>query len=398
MDGLKRGEAFRGAAWWVAAVTAVIAALADPGTALAKKFKGSELLIGHSVKPPKRAKLFSAGVDIQVSPFSAVLNSQKEAILGRAVDMACSGLDDPSVCEGNAGLAMEALSGITDDDWDLVDNNLTDTAILQQNLASLGVAPEDQAAVVSYVDQIPVDKRSTAVGLARELSAKDATTLLLEPRVEVNTRHIFVAASFPMAIYMFPSSTDFASGNLALDLRYGLFWDLKKVGMALSFGLDLFLPSAMSDADAMAMANMLYGPKFYHRYLTPAPYMVWGLDATFLTLQLSTDIVPMIPVRDIGGRDPMIYGRYGAGLTFFPKYIFSVMGEINGIYPIHNAKGYAALFASGGFQLRVWRFKGSVAAQFPLISPDKSELGTVGGVDLGTLADFMLLTRLSFTF
>ena len=372
--------------------------LLPAATAHAKKFKGSELLIGHSVKPPKGAKRFSAGIDFQFAPFSVLLASQKDAILEQAVSSACSGLDDPSLCVDNTGDAMEVLAEVDGEDWDLINSNLTDTAVLQGNLDTAGVTGADSDAVVQYVERVPEADRRNAVGLARELTSHKATTLLMEPRAEVNLRHIYIGASLPMAIYIFDNSSKFASGNLGIDLRYGLFWKLSKIGLALSFGLDTWLPAEMSDADAMALGNLLYGPKFYHRFMTTAPYIVAGLDATFMTVQLSTEIVPMFPVRDAKGWDSVVYGRYGLGLTFFPKYIFSLIGELNGLYPIANADLYTSLFASGGFQVRIWRFKGSVAAQFPLVGPSKSELGEMGGVDLGTLADFMLLTRLSFTF
>jgi hypothetical protein len=380
-------------------ITLVVLGLLLPAPAAhAKKFKGSELLIGHSVKPPKGAKRFLAGIDFQFAPFSVLLASQKDVILGQAVSSACAGLDDPSLCANNTGVAMDALAEIDGEDWDLVNSNLTDTAVLQENLGTAGIAGADSDAVVQYVERVPVEDRRNAVGLARELTSHEATTLLIEPRAEVNLRHIYIGTSLPMAIYMFPNSSKFASGNLGIDLRYGLFWKLSKIGLALSFGLDTWLPAGMADADAMALGNLLYGPKFYHRFMTTAPYIVAGLDATFMTVQISTEIVPMFPVRDAKGWESVVYGRYGLGLTFFPKYIFSLVGELNGLYPIANADLYTSLFASGGFRVRIWRFRGSIAAQFPLLGPTKSELGKMGGVDLGTLADFTLLTRLSFTF
>ncbi len=372
--------------------------LLSAGPAHARKFKGSELLIGHSVKPPKGAQRFSGGIDFQFAPFKVLLASQKNAILDQAVSSACSELTDPGLCANNAGMAMDTLAGIEGEGWDLINSNLGDSSVLEQNLDSLGVDTANTDAVVEYVDSVPIEDRQSAVGLAREITSKDATTLLMEPHVEVNLRHIYIGASLPIAIYMFPDSSESASGNLGIDLRYGLFWKLPKVGLALSFGLDTYLPAGMADADAMALSNLLYGPKFYHRFLTTAPYIVAGLDATFMMVQLSTEIVPMFPARNAKGLDTVVYGRYGLGLTFFPKYVFSLIGELNGLYPMANADVYDALFLSGGFQLRIWRFKGSLAVQFPLVSPTKSQLGKMGGVDLGTLADFMLLTRLSFTF
>ena len=123
--------------WFVPLVALGLLLPAVP--AHAHKFKGSELLIGHSVKPPKGAKRFSAGIDFQFAPFSVLLASQKDAILGQAVSSACSGLDDPSLCVDNTGVAMDALAEVDGSDWDLINSNLTDSAVLQQNLDAVGV-------------------------------------------------------------------------------------------------------------------------------------------------------------------------------------------------------------------------------------------------------------------
>ena len=148
----------------------------------------------------------------------------------------------------------------------------------------------------------------------------------------------------------------------------------------------------------MGFTNLFFGPKFFHSYLTPAPYVVAGLDLPLVTLQAGADLVPMIPVRDAAGRDTVLFGKYGVGVTILPSFLISAIGELNGLVPIMNADAYNALFVSGGLQLKLLFFKASAAVQVPLIEPSKKDLGTIGGVDVGTLAGFNLIGRLMFSF
>ena len=106
----------------------------------------------------------------------------------------------------------------------------------------------------------------------------------------------------------------------------------------------------------------------------------------------------MIPVRDAKGLDAVLFGKYGFGVTILPKFVVSVIGELNGLFPIKNADAYKALFVSGGLQFKLWVMKLSLAAQFPIVEPDSEDLGAIGGVDVGTLAKFNILGRLLFSF
>ena len=80
-----------------------------------------------------------------------------------------------------------------------------------------------------------------------------------------------------------------------------------------------------------------------------------------------------------------------------PKWTVSVIGEINGLSPIHNAAPYNAVFAMAGLQLRLYLVKVAVAVQVPLMS-HKEDLGQISGIDVGSLAKYYVLTRLAFVF
>ena len=382
---------------WIAILVAV-GLLVPGGAAHAKKFKGSELLIGHSVKPPVGAKRFSVGLDLQFAPLDVVLNSQRDRILDSAISAGCADAGAGPECEANAELAMDTLAEVSDEDWQMINDNLGDSAVLQQTLVDAGVPAEDALAVSAYVDEVPAEDRESTLGLARKLSSGEASSFLLEPRLEVNLKHVYLSTSLPMALYMLDDRTDFNLGNFGVDVRFGKVWDLAVVGVALSGGVHTFLPTGTEEADAMGLTNLFYGPKFFHRYLTTAGYVVAGLDIPFVTLQASAEVVPMFPVRDATGMDTVLFGRYGVGVTILPNFLMSVIGELNGLYPIINADAYNALFVSGGLQFKLWVMKLSAAVQFPLIEPDKEDLGAIGGVDVGTLAKFNIFGRILFSF
>ena len=379
-------------------LTIALAVLAPAGSAYAKKFKGSELLVGHSVKPPVGAKRFSLGIDLQFAPLDVVLNSQRDRILDEAIGAGCADAPEGSACEENAAVAMDTLAGVSDDDWAEINGNLSDTSVLEQTLIDSGVPAADASAVAEYVDEVPAEDRKSTVGLARKLFLGSASSFLIEPRMDVNLKHVYLSASLPMAMYMLDDRTDFNVGNFGVDVRFGKVWNAGILGVGLSGGLHTFLPSGTNEADAMGFTNLFYGPKFFHSYLTPAGYVVLGLDIPFLTLQFSGEIVPMIPVRDAKGLDTVLFGKYGFGITILPNFFISVIGELNGLFPMMNADPYNALFASGGLQFKMWVMKLSVAAQFPIVEPDAEDLGAIGGVDVGTLAKFNILGRLLFSF
>jgi len=383
----------------IVALAVALAVLAPAGgQAKNRKFKGSELLIGHSVKPPVGAKRFSVGVDLQFAPLDVVLNSQRDRILDEAIASGCADAPNAAICKENAELAMDTLADVSSDDWDMITSNLSDTSELQQTLIDAGVPPEDADAVGSYVDQVPAEERESTVALARKLSSGDASSFILEPRADLNLKWVYVSTSLPMALYMLNDRTDFNLGNFGVDVRMGKVWDLGLLGVAVSGGLHTFLPSGTTEADAMGFTNLFYGPKFFHRYLTPAPYFVAGLDLPLVTIQAGADLVPMIPVRDAAGLDTVLFGKYGVGVTVLPNFLVSVIGELSGLFPIMNADAYDALFVSGGLQLKLLFFKASAAVQFPLVEPSRNDLGTIGGVDMGTLAAFNLIGRLMFSF
>jgi hypothetical protein len=373
--------------------------------ALAGVFSGSELLIGRTVKPPSSSKLISFGLDVQFAPLNMLLSSQKDKIIAEGISQACANAADPAACEvvvaENADLAMTTLAEVSDDEWAAIEGNLTNAAELDKSLQEAGIDdPAARQAVQDYVDQVPVDDRQGAVALSRTLANNEATAFMVEPNATLNLSAAALSIYVPMALYLMENETTFNMGNVTLDAKFGGVFGAGVAGFAISGGLSVYLPTGTEEADALGVSNLFYAPKFFHRYLSLAPYLVMGVDTFIVSLQTHGEVVTQIPVRDgMEGQsdDSVIYGKYGAGLIFFPRFLLSVIGEINGVFPISNADLYDATFVSGGVQLKVFWLKASVAAQFPIRKPAQESM-EIGGVDLGQVADFTILGRVMFSF
>ena len=95
----------------------------------------------------------------------------------------------------------------------------------------------------------------------------------------------------------------------------------------------------------------------------------------------------------------MLYGKYGAGVVVMPNWPLSLIGEINGLYPINDdSSPYNAVFGIAGVQTKLLWLKAAVAGQFPIVAPEPEDLGAIGGVSLGELASYSIIARGSFVF
>jgi hypothetical protein len=114
-------------------------------------------------------------------------------------------------------------------------------------------------------------------------------------------------------------------------------------------------------------------------------------------IQAQLEMASSSKVRSGTGYDSYQYLKWGAGLVILPKFMFSIVGEINGLVPIANAAGYDAIFAVGGIQFKLLWFKLGVAVQAPIKKP-KDALGSIGGMDIGTLSSFAVMARFGLVF
>ncbi len=157
----------------------------------------------------------------------------------------------------------------------------------------------------------------------------------------------------------------------------------------------------------MALADLWFGPKFMHGYLTAAPYFAMGFDSFLISIQAHGEVVSQ---HNVLGEDSavaaadqlpgyVLYGKYGAGVVVLPNWPLSLIGEINGLYPINeDSSPYNAVFGIVGVQTKLLWLKAAVAGQFPIVAPAPEDLGAIGGVSLGELASYSVIARASFVF
>ncbi|MBM4355841.1 MAG: hypothetical protein FJ109_18965 [Deltaproteobacteria bacterium] len=376
------------------------------GAALAADpFEGSDLLVGRSVKQPTGARRFALGVNVQFAPMNLVLSSQKDVFVDGTVAAACG---DDEQCKANAAAnvdaAMMAINTIPDDKW----NDLTDTASNDakldgelDKLVDQGVIKEsDKGAVQAYTTALPEGERKAILGLTRELAKQQATSLLVEPNMEINFKYLSLNVRVPLAVMMFEEETKWHMGNVALDTKFGHIWGSSAAAFGLGYGLSVFVPSGTREAGGMATADLWYGPKFMHGYMSLDPYLAMGFDSIAVSLQMHGELVNQFYVLGDpkGLPGSVIYAKYGGGLVFMPKWPVSLIAELNGMAPLKDAVPYSALFAIGGLQPKLFWLKASAAVQFPLIAPEQEDLGAIGGVSLGELASYSVIGRAAFAF
>ncbi len=377
-----------------------------------KAFGGSELLVGRFVKQPTGAKMFAVGLNVQFAPMNMVLGSQKDTFIDGTVAAACGGdAACQTAAEENMDAALGAIAEVPDDDWNtMVDAVSSDQGLeeaLDQAVASGAITEADADSVQSFAGELPKDEASGVLGATRLLAKQDATSVLVEPNMELNLSFMSLSAKIPMAMVMFEDETKWNFGNVTIDTKFGGSWGSTAAAFGIGAGLSLYLPTGTEEASSMALADLWFGPKFMHGYLTAAPYFAMGFDSFILSLQGHGEIVSQHYVlgeqTNVAVADQLpshvLYGKYGVGLVLLPNWPLSLIGEINGLYPINDdSSPYNAVFGIAGVQTKLFWLKAAVAGQFPIVAPEPEDLGAIGGVSLGELASYSIIARASFVF
>ena len=375
-------------------------------------FAGSELLVGRGVKQPTGAKMFSLGLAVQFAPMNMVLGSQKDTFVDTTVGAACAGNTQcEEMAAENMDDAMVAIAEIPDDDWEDLTTAATDDqafdAAVQELVNDGTLTQEDATAVQGFTEELPSgEERETILTATRLLSKQEATSVMVEPNMEINFDFMSLTVRVPFAMIMFDEETKWNMGNLTFDTKLGHTFGSGMAAFGIGYGFSLYAPTGSEEASSMALADLWFGPKFMRGYLTAAPFVAMGLDSIILSVQAHGEMVSQHYVLDDGAAvaevEPMpghvLYGKYGAGAVLMPNWPLSIIAEVNGLVPIIDASAYNALFGIGGVQLRLFWLKAALAVQFPIIAPEPEDLGSMGGVSLGELASYSIIARAAFAF
>ena len=357
-----------------------------------RAFGGADLMVGRTMKQPTSDKVFTVGIDVGAAPLDVGLSSLRDD----AISQACNGVGDQASCKAGANAAIKSLGTVTDSQWAQIKAAAGSNSDLQYALEQAGVSSTDAQKIVSMASP---GQRQQVIELARR--TQSGANILLDPFMDVNLKWIDLKLSIPFTLAVLDGSPKPSLANVGLDVKTGYAWEWGPIGVGLAGGVAMYFPTGMEAASAAQTADLFSSPKFAFGYLTVAPYLVAGIDFTWVTLQASLELDSMHGVRG----DPMFpsiqYLRYGAGLVILPrltpKWTISIIGELNGLVPLNNADPYDALFGVAGIQARLWLLKLAVAIQMPIVSKQES-LGQIAGIDVGTLAGFYILTRVAFVF
>lgn len=369
-----------------------------------KAFRGSGLFWGRSVKPPVGARRFAVGLDVAVAPMDIAYRVAGDRLRDEAIDRVCEASTDPAcrtTAAGYVDTAMDVLAGIPDSRWDLIEAAAGgDTTGLDRALADAGVPASERAAVLEYVAQVPgtPEEKRAAVRLARGVATNRGVNVLMEPWAEFNSKWIAVGLGIPFTLRVHDGGTTGDMANINLDVRSGGVWG-GTAAFGLTGGVALYLPTGTSTIALSAAADLFRAPKYMHRFLTVAPYLVTGFDlGGWWEMQGHVEFVTQHAVRGDTSVASSQYLKYGVGTVLLSRLFINIIAEVNGLAPIRNAGGMNAVFVGGGLQFRFWVMRLAVAAQAPVFQGGDGDSATLAGIPIGTLSRFSVLGRLAFGF
>lgn len=368
-----------------------------PARTWSDAFTGGELFIGRSVKPSAGARTFTAGLRASGAPLDLAIGTARDRMIEEGVTEACG---SNSTCRTETHQALDRLARLSHDEWARIEQASTDTAALDRELEALGVPSDERQRIEQFVSQTattPEERRQT-IALARHV-AETRANILLTPFIEVNLDLLRWMAEMPLVLTLYEHRTDVAIANFNTDVRFGHHFDVGFATLGLSYGLHLYFPTGGEAANPAAYAFLFHSPRYLNSYLTWAPYVVGGVDLSFVTFQTYGEIVSMHKVRRGARFSHIQFFQYGVGLTLFPDFFVSVVGEINGMVPVNNAGDFQALFGLGGVRFRFFILEAGVAVQAPILSRTTGvHLPPIQGIRVDRLSKLSVMARIGFEF
>ena len=230
---------------------------------------------------------------------------------------------------------------------------------------------QDRSQIRQVFQEAPPEQVDQVVGSIHGLAPlltdqEEAVAFSLSPYFLYNFKYLHVSAELPLAGFATASDTDFTVGNLNFDARFGHhFGDL--VSFGLSYGAAVYLPTAGSRADALALQNALEAPRFVHHYLTLAPYLVVGVDLLrWVKIQAHVELLDLLGVRDDPERSVGVAFRWSTSLILSVFDVFAINVELDGAENLKDAPDFAALYLTGGIRSNIFGFQVGAAVQTPL--------------------------------
>jgi hypothetical protein len=364
-------------------------------------FEGSELFMGRNIKPAKRAKTFTVGIKAAGAPFDFAVSALKD----QAIKDACKG---DQTCENTVTQGLDKLASVSDEEWNELENavNTKSESDFKKVTTAHGISDDQSDKLYQYFDKACSDREKCgqALNAARyaDVINKSKASILLGPYVDINLAPIEIFAEFPIVLVLSKGSTDAGIGNLNVELKMAKHFDVKLVNLGVGGGLHLYFPTGSKDSERAAFGFLFHAPRYLFGYLSWAPYFVVGMDSRLVTVQGYGELVfsHKVRSRDDTLSSHIIHARYGVGLTFFPDFFISLVGEINGLAPVYKSDDYLVLYGSGGLQFHLWVLKFGVAVITPIHQwkQEGDSLPPIYGVNVNQLSKFSLTANAALVF
>ncbi len=370
---------------------AAVCAAALPTVAWAGPFNNSDLLVGRTIKISSDDRTFTAGANFQIAPVNAIVHS----VVKKAMDSATA--TNPDAVKllqyANTPTVKAAINSN--------DPAKFKSAILAEMKAH-GVTPS--AAQQKSIDAVSSDasqlkQMSTIIDMINIANQPEqAMTFSLEPYASLNFKPVTVTARVALAGFHTSSAgTTMSMGNLGLDVKTGDAYGVSGAAFGWSLGSSFYAPTGTSDADTIALSNILAAPRYLHNFMTVSPYAVLGAELAIFKLTVRGEYVDMTPVRESTGLKRMAYFDMGAGLLADLGFL-GLSLELDGLKSIENAPAMDNVWlATGGVRTYMGPVQLGVGLQVPLVSASANS-GSMGGVNLGSPSKYNVLVNGQFKF
>jgi len=256
-----------------------------------------------------------------------------------------------------------------------------------QLMAIPQLSPEQKSAI----EDLPIDDSDSQLVLDVVNIMKNpstAVTFSMEPFVELHFDAMDLTFTVPIAGFD-GHSVDFAMGNVGIDMRFGHHFGTGIVG-GLSYGVQVWAPTGTGKANALGLANLMWSTRYFHEYVTAAPYLILGLELPMLTIQASCLYNAMFGVRDSPDFDQVQYIQYG-GAVSLDLFVLTLVAEISGLSGIQNAQAYNSLVSTVGLRFTSSVLDLGLAGQFPIIQESGSSFASFSSVSFGNPSDFNVM-------
>jgi hypothetical protein len=369
-----------------------------PTAAWARRpFEDTDLFTGHAIRQSSKDRKVAVGVNIHSAPVPYVAR--------KAIDQAVAQMktDYPQVGDLVGVLKNADLEQVTT----LAKAGKVDAvkAQLRADLKQSGITPTaQQSAAIDAISDKNVQQVATLSQIAIGGGDNDeALSMGIEPWAEYNFGTWDMTASLPIAAFRSNGVTDFALGNLQLDLRAGSRRTAGSEGNWWPFavgwtgGLSVYAPTGSTVANQVALGNVLALPKYLHEYATFQPYGIIAGEASFVAVMLRLEYTHMQAMRGNPLHSAVGYLNWGASAVV-RAVVVDLVGELDGLVELYNAPAMNDIYGTAGARLNVGPVRLGLGARMPLTSRSTSAVDQSFGVSFANIAKLNVMLQGILTF